>query len=202
MFTGIIEKTSRVIAVSDGPGFQRLVLPDTWGDVEMGESIAINGCCLTVSDMSGGTLSFDIIKETLRRTNLGQLSAGDPVHVERSLRVGDRLSGHFVQGHIDGTGSLLELKSGGGEQRLVIESPDEVTKYLTPKGSITVDGVSLTLAAVRGNQFEVALIPSTLQMTALARRPIGWPFNLEADILAKTVLHHLQTMRDSTPSLH
>lgn len=192
MFTGIIEKTLRLITASDGPGFRRLVLPDAWGDVRTGESIAVNGCCLTVSELAAGELSFDVIDETLQRTNLGQLCGGDEVHVERSLRIGDRLSGHFVQGHIDGTGLLLEPKTPSADRRLLIQAPDDLVPCLTPKGSITVDGVSLTIAAVRGNQFEVALIPTTIQLTALARRPIGWPFNLEADILAKTVVHYLQ----------
>jgi riboflavin synthase len=192
MFTGIIEKTLRVIAVSDGPGFRRLVLANPWGDVELGESIAVNGCCLTVSELSDGEMSFDVVKETLSRTNLGQLAGGEEAHVERSLRLGDRVSGHFVQGHVDGTGLLLDQKAGPNEWRLVIEAPDALAKYLTPKGSITVDGVSLTLASVAGNRFEVALIPTTVQLTALLRRPIGWPFNLEADILVKTVVNQME----------
>jgi riboflavin synthase len=192
MFTGIIEKTLRVIAASDGPGFRRLVLPNPWADVKLGESIAVNGCCLTVSELSAGEISFDVVSETLSRTNLGQLAGGEEVHAERSLRLGDRLSGHFVQGHVDGTGLLLEQNARQGEWRLVIEAPDGLAKYLTPKGSITVDGVSLTIAAAAGNQFEVALIPTTVQLTALLRRPIGWPFNLEADILVKTVAHQME----------
>jgi riboflavin synthase len=168
------------------------VLPNPWADVKLGESIAVNGCCLTVSELSAGEMSFDVVHETLSLTNLGQLAGGEDVHVERSLRVGDRMSGHFVQGHIDGTGLLLKQKSDQKEWRLRIEAPDALAKYLTPKGSITVDGVSLTLAVVEGNQFEVALIPTTVQLTALLRRPIGWPFNLEMDILTKIVVHHLQ----------
>jgi riboflavin synthase len=180
------------VAVSDGPGFRRLVLPNPWADVKVGESIAVNGCCLTVSELSDGGMSFDIVQETLSRTNLGQLAGGEEVHVERSLRLGDRLSGHFVQGHVDGTGLLLEQKVDQNEWRLVIEAPDQMSKYLTPKGSITVDGVSLTIAAVAGNHFEAALIPTTIQITALLRRPTGWPFNLEADILVKAMVHHLE----------
>src|SRR4051812_29850563 len=189
MFTGIIERSVRVIGVTQGPAFQRLTLVNPWQDVANGESIAVNGVCLTVADLAPGEMGFDVVKETLARTNLGLLKGGDAVHVERSLRVGDRLSGHFVQGHIDGLARLVgQGGAGRDEWRMVLECPPEVAMYLTPKGSVTLDGVSLTVAAVSGNQFEVALIPTTLQITQLGRREVGWPFNFEADILTKTVV--------------
>jgi riboflavin synthase len=189
MFTGIIERSLRVIGVTQGPAFQRLTLVNPWQDVANGESIAVNGVCLTVADLAPGEMGFDVVKETLARTNLGLLKAGEAVHVERSLRVGDRLSGHFVQGHIDGLAQLVgQGGAGRDEWRMVLECPPEVAMYLTPKGSVTLDGVSLTIAAVSGNQFEVALIPTTLQITQLGRREVGWPFNFEADILTKTVV--------------
>lgn len=193
MFTGIIEKTVHVIGVAQGPGFRRLTVSSDWLDVKDGESIAINGVCLTVAELRQGELGFDVVKETLECTNLGLLSEGDPVHVERSLRLGDRLSGHFVLGHVDGTARLVEQGAcGRDEWRLTLECSTELARYLTPKGSIALDGVSLTLAAVHGNRFEVALIPTTLQVTALGRRSVGWPFNLEADVLSKTVIAWLE----------
>lgn len=189
MFTGIIEKTVHVIGVAKGPAFWRLTLASDWTDVADGESIAVNGVCLTVAEQRPGELGFDVVKETLERTNLGLLRPGDAVHVERSLRVGDRVSGHFVQGHVDGTARLIEQAARGRDEwRLTLECPPDLAHYLTPKGSIALDGVSLTIAAVNGNRFEVALIPTTLQRTTLGQRPVGWPFNLEADVLTKTVV--------------
>jgi len=193
MFNGIIEKTVHIIGVAKGPAFRRLTLASDWTDVADGESIAVNGVCLTVAEQQSGELGFDVVKETLERTNLGLLGPGDAVHVERSLRVGDRLSGHFVQGHVDGTARLIDQGAcGRDEWRLRLECPPDLARYLTPKGSIALDGVSLTIAAVNGNQFEIALIPTTLQRTTLGQRPVGWPFNMEADVLTKTVVAWLE----------
>ncbi len=192
MFTGIIERTLPVRGVADGPRFRRLTLPNPWDDVRPGESIAVNGCCLTVAEMPPGELGFDVIVETLNKTNLGALLNGDRVNVERSLRVGDRLDGHFVQGHVDGVGQLVAVDDGGAEWRYTVEAPAAVAKYLVPKGSITVDGVSLTLAAVDGHRFQVALIPTTMGLTTLGDKTVGWPFNLEADVLSKTIVSFLE----------
>jgi riboflavin synthase len=195
MFTGIIEKTVPVIGVATTPKFRRLTLAASWPDLKGGESIAINGCCLTVADIAPGELGFDVIQETLEKTNLGLLAVGDEVHVERALRVGDRLDGHFVQGHIDGTATLVERIDSDHETRLHVQAPPDLVKYLVPKGSVAIDGVSLTLAAVHGPIFQVALIPTTLVLTTLGRREIGWPFNLETDILSKTVVTWLERQR-------
>ncbi len=192
MFTGIVEKTVRVVGVAAGPRFIRLTLALDSSDLRDGESVAVNGVCLTVADRPAGEVGFDVIQETLSRTNLGLLKAGDDVHVERSLRIGDRLDGHFVQGHVDGTARLADLRANDAEWRLKLECSADLAKYVMPKGSVTLDGVSLTVAAVEGNVFEVALIPTTVQLTTLARRPIGWPFNLECDILSKTVISWLE----------
>ena len=193
MFTGIIEKTARVIGVAKGPMFHRLTIAADWDDVRDGESIAVNGVCLTVAERALGKLGFDVIKETLSRTNLGLLAEDDLVHVERSLRVGDRISGHFVQGHVDGVAPLVAQSAfGSDEWRLTLECPPELAKYLVPKGSVTLDGVSLTIASVDANRFDVALIPTTLQLTTLGKRSTGWPFNLEMDILTKTVVSILE----------
>jgi riboflavin synthase len=199
MFTGIIEKTVRVIGVAEGPMFRRLTLIVPAADLRDGESVAVNGVCLTVADLSrAGEVGFDVIFETLSKTNLGLLQAGDNVHVERSLRVGDRLDGHFVQGHVDGTAPLVAQLSNDNEFRLRLRAPRHLAKYLSPKGSVALDGVSLTIAAVEDDLFEVALIPTTLQLTALGSRAVGWPFNLEADILSKTVVAWLERQRPTT----
>ena len=192
MFTGIIERSVRVVGVVDGPKFRRLTLAAAWHDVRGGESVAVNGVCLTVAEIAPGELGFDVIQETLDRTNLGLLNAGDEVHVERSLRAGDRIDGHFVQGHVDGTATLIDRIDHDRETRLRFQSPRDLAKYLVPKGSVALDGVSLTIAATSDCAFEVALIPTTLNLTTLGRRSAGWPFNLETDILSKTIVSWLE----------
>jgi len=197
MFSGIVEKTVRVIAVADRPQFRRLTLASDWADAGLGQSVAVNGCCLTIAQFAPGQIAFDVIEETLDKTNLGLLNPGDQVNVERSLRADGRLDGHFVQGHVDGKGTLIESRAGVGEWRLTVKSPDHLAKFLIPKGSISLDGVSLTLAAITGNLFEVALIPTTMQLTNIARQSPGWPYNLEMDIISKTIVSWLE--RQQTP---
>jgi riboflavin synthase len=195
MFTGIIERTLRILAVADGPKFRRLTLESKWTDIKHGESIAVNGCCLTAAEVMADSIGFDVIDETLNKTNLGSLKPGDEVNVERSLRVGDRIDGHFVQGHIDGTGRLVDVSSTIEEWRLTVEAPHDLAKYLVPKGSVAIDGVSLTIAALDGPRFQVALIPTTLNLTTLGDRTIGWMFNLETDVFSKTIVSYLQRMK-------
>ncbi len=195
MFTGIVERTIKVLAVSDITSGRRIMLENPWTDVLQGQSIAINGCCLTVAGMEAGRLQFDAIRETLDKTNLGLLQASELVNVERSLRIGDRLDGHFVQGHVDGRATLLAIQKNPQETRLSIRCPHELSKYLIPKGSVTLDGVSLTLAAVRDEIFEVAMIPTTLSLTTLDKKDVGWEFNLEADMLNKTVISWLERQK-------
>jgi riboflavin synthase len=193
VFTGIIEKTAKVIGVADGPKFRRLTLALRADDVKNGESISINGVCLTAAEIeTPGEIGFDVIQETLDKTNLGLLQPGDDVNVERSLRVGDRIDGHFVQGHVDGVGPLLRQMSDDREWRLAIQAPTHLRKYIVPKGSIAIDGISLTIARVDDASFEVALIPTTLNLTTIGSRPMGWPFNLECDILSKQVVHYME----------
>ena len=192
MFTGIIERTTRVVAASDGPGFRRLTVANHWQDIKHGESVAINGCCLTAAEITADQLGFDVIEETLGKTNLGMLQAGDEVNVERSMRIGDRIDGHFVQGHIDGVARLTDISSSEKEWRFTIDAPSDLTKYLVPKGSVTIDGVSLTIANLAGSRFQVALIPTTLQLTTLANKAIGWAFNFEADMFSKTIVSFLE----------
>ena len=194
MFTGIIERAAEVASVTDHAGGRRIVVAHRWGDERHGDSIAINGCCLTVAQIDDDSLAFDVIRETLDKTNLGDLAAGDRVHVERALRVGDRLDGHFVQGHVDGRAKLVNRVATDEEWRLACEVPDPLRKFVLPKGSVCIDGVSLTVAAVTETGFEVALIPTTLEKTALGQRAVGWRFNFEADILAKGIVHTVERL--------
>jgi riboflavin synthase len=207
MFTGIVEGVVLVTDASDSPHSRNLRLQTGWTDCAVGQSVAVNGCCLTIAQILPGELVFDIVRETLDKTNLGLLKKGSQVNVERSLRVGDRLDGHFVQGHVDGTALLLESRMETDQARLKLQSPPELAKYLIPKGSVCLDGVSLTIAAVSKQDFEVALVPTTLRMTTLGKKSPRWPFNLEADILTKTVVSWLsrqdgppQGLRDKHPS--
>lgn len=197
MFTGIVEKTVQVLAVADRPQSRRLTLHCGWNDVRLGESVAINGCCLTVAAIEGPNLGFDVVTETLNKTNLGGLQAGDRVHVERSLRVGDRLHGHFVQGHVDGVAQLVDAVFAEGETRLRLHAPRDLMKFIVPKGSVALDGVSLTVAALDDEKFEVALIPTTLAVTELGNRKTGYAYNLEADVLSKTIVAFLERRGDN-----
>ncbi|HEY0009666.1 MAG TPA: riboflavin synthase [Tepidisphaeraceae bacterium] len=193
MFTGIVSRTLEVAAAVDHAGGRALALPiDPLSDAQHGESIAINGVCLTLARTDGRLAYFDVIRETLDKTNLGALKAGDCVNVERSLRVGDRIDGHFVQGHVDGVGRLVHRIATDEEWRFTIEAPPPLVKYLVPKGSICIDGVSLTIAAISGSRFDVTLIPTTLQLTTLGSRQIGWALNLECDTLSKQIVTFLE----------
>jgi len=195
MFTGIVEKSVKVVGAAQGPRFVRLTLATDWADVKLGESVAVNGVCLTVAEITPRGTGFDVIAETLSRTNLGLLKPGDDAHVERAMRVGDRVDGHFVQGHVDGPAILVGQVADEREWRLTVRPPVELMKYVAPKGSVALDGVSLTVAAVAENSFEVALIPTTVKLTTLAARAVGWPYNLEADVISKTVVHYLEQQR-------
>lgn len=159
--------------------------------VEPGASVAVGGVCLTVTDVAGTVLSFDVIAETLSRTTLGSLQVGDRVNLERALRVGDRLDGHFVQGHVDGTAAVERVESGTREWVLWMCPETSLAPYLIPKGSVAIEGVSLTIAAVRGASFSVALIPTTLQRTTLGELRAGQRVNVETDILTRTIVHRL-----------
>ena len=198
MFTGIVARSCRMCRWSPLGEGRRLVLdpvpfavcsgkPLPWKDLEIGESIAVNGCCLTLVRDDDQGLGFDVIEETLRRTSLADLSEGSLVNLERSLRVGDRLGGHYVTGHIDAIGEIRELREGDGETILTVEVVDDHGFRVIPKGSVTVDGISLTVAGCGGGSFHVALIPHTLEVTNLRERGIGERVNLETDHLGKWV---------------
>lgn len=194
MFTGIIESLAQVAEIVEQPPGRRLVLRagELAADAQIGDSVAVNGCCLTVVARAGETLAFEAGPETLSRTNLGELTFGSLVNVERSLALGSRLSGHFVTGHIDAVGTLLVRLVEADWATLWFNFPGELRRQLASKGSIAVDGVSLTLVDVEPERFSVALIPHTLAHTTLGTLPIGGRVNLETDLLAKYVQQQLE----------
>lgn len=196
MFTGLVESLGHVESLIPQPPGVRLVLGagEVAEGARIGDSIAVNGCCLTVIDVAGELLSFDAGEETLGRTNLGRLTAGSPVNLERSLRVGDRLGGHFVTGHVDAVGTLSERKDDADWSTFWFQMPERLSRQMASKGSIAVDGVSLTLVEVTPNRFSVALIPHTLKVTTLGQLQPGDPVNLETDLLAKYVEQQLHAL--------
>lgn len=183
MFTGIIEQTGKLVRI----GNSSLEVECGLGPLRVGESISVNGACLTVSSVTEGTLVADLSEETLERTNLGALQEGDAVNLERPLAAGDPLGGHIVQGHVDGVGRVVEARRLAGSVQMTIEVPETLSRYLVEKGSVAVDGVSLTVTLASGNRFSVALVPYTLEATNLGSRRPGDAVNIEADILAKYV---------------
>jgi riboflavin synthase len=189
LFTGLVEALGRVEAVTDAGAGRRLTIawPGLAETLALGESVAVNGCCLTVIAADGERFEVQAGPETLQRTNLGAKRVGDPVNLERSLRVGDRLGGHIVQGHVDTTAVLRERRPEGEWEFLAFAIAPEWTALMVPRGSIAVDGVSLTLVDVDDDGFSVMLIPHTLAVTTLGRLAPGERVNVEADILAKHV---------------
>ena len=195
MFTGIVRERGRVTAVERGAGGVRLrvAVPRTAAGVAVGDSVAVGGVCLTVVDSAGDELSFDAVPETLGRTALGRLAAGDEVNVEPAVRAGEPLGGHVMQGHVDGVGRVRSVDPEGDGRRIWVDAPAEVLRYCVEKGSVAVDGASLTVAALDGKGFAVALIPHTLAETTLGALAPGDEVNLEADVLAKYVERLLPT---------
>jgi riboflavin synthase len=189
VFTGIIRERGRVTAVerSEAAIRLRLAAPQTAAQVEIGDSVAVNGVCLTAVAVEDGTLAFDAVPETLRRSSLGRLETGAEVNVEPALRVGEALGGHYVQGHVDGVGTVRSVTAEGDDVVVSVDAAPELLRYLVEKGSVTVEGVSLTVAGVDGEGFSVALIPHTLAETTLDALAAGDPVNLEVDVLAKYV---------------
>jgi riboflavin synthase len=188
MFTGLIESLGTVSRAEDTGAGRRIAVRDPMSrDLAIGESVAVNGACLTVVGVDGDEFAFDVGPETLLRTNLGALAAGDRVNLERSLRAGDRLGGHFVQGHVDAVGIIDARVRQGDWEDIWFRCPGELTRLMVPKGSIAVDGVSLTLVKVEPERFSVMLIPHTQSATTLGSKKVGDPVNLEADMLAKHV---------------
>jgi riboflavin synthase len=195
MFTGLVETLGTVRALTPQGVGCRLVLaaPDLAGALTLGESVAVNGACLTVVDYDGESCAFQAGPETLARTNLGELKPGDRVNLERSLQLGERLGGHLVQGHVDGVGRIAERKCEDEWETVWFTCPPELARQMVSKGSVAVDGVSLTLVNVTADRFSVALIPYTLAHTTLGFKAVGAAVNLETDMIAK----HVQRLLES-----
>lgn len=196
MFTGLVETLGTVRDVQpDGPGrWLTVVAPLVAADAPLGASVAINGCCLTVVEGGVDWLRFQAGPETLRLTNLGELSPGDVVNLERPLRLGDRLGGHIVQGHVDGVGRIASRHAEQDWETVWFTCPPELSRQMIKKGSIAVDGVSLTLVDVEPGRFSVALIPHTLAVTTLGRKQPGATVNLETDMFGKYVVQYLEQL--------
>lgn len=189
MFTGIVAELGEVVGLDELGDAARLTVrgPEVTSDVADGDSIAVNGVCLTVTSSAGGMFTADVMRETLTRSSLGALAPGTPVNLERSVRLADRLGGHLVQGHVDGVGEVLSRSPGEHWDVVRITLPPGLDRYVVEKGSIAVDGISLTVTAVTGGWFEVSLIPETLKRTTLGSKQPGETVNLEVDVIAKYV---------------
>ncbi|MBV7247233.1 riboflavin synthase [Streptomyces sp. MW-W600-10] len=189
MFTGIVEELGEVTAVErleDASRF-RLRGPVVTEGAKHGDSIAVNGVCLTVVDTADGEFTADVMAETLKRSSLGALTTGSRVNLERPMELGGRLGGHLVQGHVDGTGTIVERTPSEHWEIVKVSLPPELTRYVVEKGSITVDGVSLTVVQAAADHFTISLIPTTLDLTTLGHKQPGDPVNLEVDVIAKYV---------------
>jgi len=196
VFTGIIERVGEVASVTADAEFARIEVnaEELARGVKLGDSIAINGSCLTVAAMAGDRLSFDAVRETLDCTNLGDLEKGSRVNLERAMQAGGRLDGHIVQGHVDATGSVRQLERNGDDVQFFVACPGDFADLLVEKGSVAIDGVSLTVVGVKPEGFDVVLIPHTLRETNLGEREPGQRVNLEADILGKYMRKYLERM--------
>jgi len=194
MFTGIVEELGTVVAVDPLADAARIRIsgPVVTSDAVHGASIAVNGVCLTVVDFGNGEFSADVMNETLKRSSLGDLTPGSRVNLERPVTLAARLGGHLVQGHVDGTGVIISREPSENLEIVRISLPDELGRYVVEKGSITVDGVSLTVVDAERDSFSVSLIPTTLELTTLGYKTAGDPVNLEVDVVAKYVERMLQ----------
>jgi riboflavin synthase len=189
VFTGIVRELGSVVEAEEVGGGRALVVraPETAARTHVGDSVAVNGCCLTATAVDGDAMSFHAVPETIARTTLGALVRDNAVNVEPALRAGEELGGHYVQGHVDGVGRIQSVEAEGEGLRVFVEAPEDVLRYCVEKGSITVDGVSLTVAELAEGAFAVALVPHTLEATTLSVLQPAQPVNLEADVLAKYV---------------
>ena len=188
MFTGIITDLGRVKAIALGPT-TRLEIATAYdtATVAMGASVACNGCCLSVVEKGAGWFAFECSRETLDKTNIGDWKVGTPVNLERALKVGDELGGHLVSGHVDGVGRILSITPDGGSLRITVEAPMAMARSIAPKGSIVLDGISLTVNEVEGNRFGINIIPITQEVTNLGQAKAGDRVNLEIDLIARYV---------------
>ena len=189
MFTGLVELTGKVLSLEPRGESARLIVeaPKIAPELTLGESVAVNGCCLTVTDIADGTFAFDLLMQTLRVTSLGDLQTGSLVNLERAMRLGDRFGGHFVQGHVDDTLRILDFSPHGQDHRLEVEFPSKHHGLVIPKGSICLDGISLTAAEVTVSSVTCWIIPHTAQVTHLHTKKAGDRVNVEFDMLGKHV---------------
>jgi riboflavin synthase len=189
VFTGIVRERGRVVSLGGGEGGLHIEIeaPETAARTAIGDSVDVDGCCLTATTVQNGRFSVTAVPESLARTTLGALSEGDEVNLEPALRAGDPLGGHYVQGHVDGVGRITAVEPDGESRSVWVEAGPELTRYCVEKGSITVDGVSLTITALRDDAFSVALVPHTLEATTLGALAADDRVNLEVDVLAKYV---------------
>jgi riboflavin synthase len=189
VFTGIVRELGLVVEAEEAGGGRVLTVraPATAARTRVGDSIAVDGCCLTATEITDGTMRFHAVPETIARSTLGTLEPDEEVNVEPAIRAGEELGGHYVQGHVDAVGRIRSVEAEGQGLRVVVEAPDAVLRYCVEKGSVTVDGVSLTVAEIADDAFAVALVPHTLEATTLSAIQPGQAVNLEADVLAKYV---------------
>ncbi len=197
MFSGITETIGYIEKITSHEGCKDFIIkPEiAFSDINNGDSIAVNGVCLTVTNFDTHSFSVTAVPETLKLTNLNDLSVNDAVNLERSLRVDQRLGGHFVQGHVDGIGKIIDIQEEQGALRVTIEAPENITIYLVHKGFITIDGMSITLIEPTKNHFSVTFIPYTIQNTLVKDYTIGARVNLEVDMFAKIIHQHLQNYK-------
>ena len=198
MFSGIVEETGRVGESPNGDGRMLISAERVVGDARPGDSIAVDGACLTVTAVLPAGFSVDVMPETLQRTTLGLRSAGDAVNLERALETGERIGGHLVTGHVDGVGTVTAIRDDGNARWVTIDAPAEVLRMVAGKGSVAVDGISLTVVDVFDTAFTVSLIPHTLAVTTAGAWAAGRRVNLEVDLVARYVARAVSTMRDAT----
>lgn len=188
MFTGLVEATGKILSIEErGEQAQLKISAPFSGEVGLGDSVATNGCCLTVTEFDAQSICFDLLKQTLKVTSLGELKVGSTVNLERALAVGDRLGGHFVQGHVDDIGKILDLSIDGQDHRYEVALPPSIYKYCISKGSLCLDGISLTIAELKDSSAVFWITPHTYEATNLHAKNVGDTINLEADLLAKYV---------------
>jgi riboflavin synthase len=201
MFTGLVEERGTVLSVEPREGGRRLWIGArrVLEDAHLGDSIAVSGCCLTVVELKGVSFAVETVPETLRRTTLGDLAAGAPVNLERAMRLDQRLGGHLVQGHVDGVAEVIRMEPEGEGKRLTLELPQTIARFVAEKGSIAIDGVSLTVAACTGSRCEVALIPHTLAVTTAGDYRAGARVNVEVDLMARYAARLLEEAERRAP---
>jgi riboflavin synthase len=198
MFTGLIEAIGRVVDVREMDGLRRLRVQTTLAaELAPGDSVAVNGVCLTVSELADGRICADLGPETMRVTTLGSIGPGQPVNLERAMRADSRFGGHFVQGHVDGTGTIDEVRSEADARWLTIRYPPALAPYFVPKGSVAVDGISLTIARLANDRFDVMIVPFTWANTSLPSLGVGAPVNLECDMVGKYVARAVELFRSA-----